>query len=123
MPGASDADAPTATVCPGSTIRITDPVAPITMAISRQTETIQLMPFNVKAWPNPTEHYFTLNVQSDNLNDKVEIKVNDIMGRQVYITTGTTNRNYQFGGNFVTGVYIVEVRQGDKRSTIKLIKQ
>jgi hypothetical protein len=53
----------------------------------------------------------------------VEIKVYDIAGRQIYTTTGGTNRNYLFGGNFKTGVYIVETRQGDKRSTIKLIKQ
>src|SRR6266487_3075871 len=74
-------------------IKITDPIAPVTMAISRQAETVQLMPFKVNAYPNPTEHYFTLNVQSDNLNEKVEIKVHDILGRQVYITSGAANKN------------------------------
>jgi hypothetical protein len=123
MPGAPDSEIPTATVCPGSTIRITDPVPPTTMAISRQTEIVQVAPFKVKASPNPTEHSFTLNVQSQNLVDKVEIKVYDIAGRQVHAITGGTNRNYLFGENFKTGVYIVEIRQGDKRSTIKLIKQ
>jgi hypothetical protein len=127
MPGASDADAPTTAVCPGSTIRITDPAVlttTTTSALARQPELApELTPFNVKAWPNPTEHSFILNVKSDNLNDEVVIKVHDIVGRQVYITSGATNRNYRFGESFVTGVYIVEVRQGDKKSILKLIKQ
>jgi hypothetical protein len=123
MPGAGDADIPIATVCPGSTIRITDPV-PTTMTVAtRQAEVVQLQAFKVKASPNPTEHVFTLNVESDNLVDKVEIKVHDISGRQVYTTTGGINRNYQFGEKFTTGIYFVEVKQGDKRSIIKLIKQ
>jgi len=47
----------------------------------------------------------------------------DISGKQVYITKGSANQTYRFGDNFVTGAYIVEVRQGQQRSTLKLIKQ
>jgi hypothetical protein len=79
--------------------------------------------FSVRAYPNPSEHYFAINLQSTNLHDKIEIRVNDIAGRLVYVTTGVANREYRFGKNFVPGIYILEIRQADNRSIIKLIKQ
>ena len=79
-------------------------------------------PFLVKAHPNPTRHSFTVHVETNNLRDKIMIKVWDIAGRLTY-TASAGGHSYTFGENFVTGVYIVEVRQGDKRSLIKLIKQ
>jgi hypothetical protein len=82
-----------------------------------------LTPFNVKAWPNPTEHSFILNVKRNNLNDEVVIKVHDINGKQVYVNRRAANHTYHFGHEFATGVYIVEVRQGDKKLILKLIKQ
>jgi len=79
-------------------------------------------PFAVRAWPNPSERYFSLHV-AGNLSDNVIIKVYDISGKQVFITSGAANHDYRFGDTFVAGVYIAEVQQGDKRSRIKLIKQ
>lgn len=78
--------------------------------------------FAVKVWPNPAEQHFTLHVDGNN-NETVNVNVFDVLGRQVYVTKGSANQNYQFGANFVSGAYIVEVRQGEKRSMIKLIKQ
>ena len=77
---------------------------------------------NVKAWPNPSEHQFTLNVES-NSNELVSITVYDMFGRKVYSTSGTANRQYQFGNRFVSGAYVAEVKQGVNRSIVKLIKQ
>jgi hypothetical protein len=79
-------------------------------------------PFAVQAWPNPSDRQFNLRV-TGNLTEKVIIKVYDISGKQLYITSGAANQDYRFGDTFVAGVYIVEVQQGDKRSKIKLIKQ
>jgi len=76
----------------------------------------------LKAYPNPTQHYFTLNVDGNN-NEDVEIRVFSLSSKQIYTTKGSANRIYRFGDNFINGVYIVEVTQGDKHKTIKLIKQ
>jgi len=92
----------------------------ITMQQPKAEEVNKL--FAVKVWPNPAEQYFTLHVDGNN-NETVNVKVFDVLGRQVYVTKGSANQNYQFGANFVSGAYIVEVRQGEKRSMIKLIKQ
>jgi hypothetical protein len=73
-------------------------------------------------WPNPSQQQFTLQVVS-NSNVPVELKVFDMVGRQVYLIKGSANLQYQFGSEFKSGIYIAEVRQGNVRSTVKLIKQ
>jgi hypothetical protein len=93
-----------------------------TITQTRTVETqAELVPFTVKAYPNPTDDYFMLSVRSDN-NEPVDIKVFGINGKLVYATKGAANQMYRFGETFINGAYIVEVRQGDKRSTIKLLK-
>jgi hypothetical protein len=76
----------------------------------------------IKAWPNPSEHQFTLNIES-NSNEPVMLKVYDMYGRVVHSVKGTANRQYSFGNYFVSGAYIAEAIQGVNRSTVKLIKQ
>jgi uncharacterized delta-60 repeat protein len=73
-------------------------------------------------WPNPSQQQFTLKLGS-NSNEPVELRVFDIVGRQVYSIKGPANRQYQFGSSFISGIYMAEVRQGGNRSTVKLIKQ
>ena len=51
------------------------------------------------------------------------LTVYDMYGKKVYVTNGSANRNYRFGENLVIGVYVVEIRQGNNRKTIKLVKQ
>ena len=77
---------------------------------------------NIKAWPNPSEHQFLLNVESSS-SDPINIRVYDMYGRMVFSTTGSANKQHQFGNRFVSGTYIAEVRQGANRSTVKLVKQ
>ena len=75
----------------------------------------------IKTFPNPTSSYFTLQIRSDK-NDAIDIRVRDMQGRTVYVNRGQ-QRTVHFGQNFATGLYIVEVSQGDRRETIKLTKQ
>jgi len=89
----------------------------------RPEETIPALKFEARVYPNPTSTQFDLYVASDNINDKVEIKVHDIMGKQIQIMNGAANKTYQFGSNYINGIYFVEVRQGNKTSILKLIKQ
>ena len=124
MPGAGDADLPTAVTCPGSIIRITDPIAPAMIVSSRQIETIPGVPqFNVKVFPNPSQDQFSLYLENAN-NDKVHIVVYDAMGREVKkFEKEGGNIPVIFGRELKGGSYFVEVRQGDNHKTVKLIKQ
>jgi hypothetical protein len=79
--------------------------------------------FNVKAFPNPSEHQFTLFLENAS-NEKVQIVVYDGLGRQVKMfEKDSGNIPIRFGADLKTGVYVVEVRQGENRKSIKLVKQ
>lgn len=41
----------------------------------------------------------------------------------MYQTNSTTNKDYRFGENFTPGIYFVEIMQGERRSTFKVVKQ
>jgi len=78
--------------------------------------------FDAKAIPNPTEHHFNLIIES-NSTEAVEVRLFDVAGRQIAIMKKNMGEAISFGENLNIGVYIAEVRKGNKRKTIKLIKQ
>jgi hypothetical protein len=88
-----------------------------------QDKPAEVLPFNVKAYPNPTEHQFTLYLEGAS-NKKVQIVVYDAVGRQVKkIERGDASGAIKFGEDLKVGAYFVEVRQGVNRKTLKLVKQ
>ncbi len=79
--------------------------------------------FKVEAFPNPSEHEFTLVLDGFNIKEKVSITVTDLLGRKVYQTAGTGKLQYTFGKNFKTGMYNVQVLQGKLSQSLKLVKE
>jgi hypothetical protein len=54
----------------------------------------------------------------------VSVVVYDMLGREVKkIEKENGNIPIHFGLNFKVGMYVVEVRQGENRKTLKLVKQ
>jgi hypothetical protein len=83
----------------------------------------QVLPFNVKAYPNPTEHQFTLQLDGST-DERISVTVYDMAGKQVKkVERGGGPAPIRFGEDLKVGAYIVEVRQGVNRKTIKLVKQ
>jgi hypothetical protein len=79
--------------------------------------------FKVSAYPNPTQHYFTLNVLSAS-NEPIEVKMFDMTGHMVYYRKGLLKEeHHKFGQLLTDGMYILDVRQGTNRSTTTLIKK
>jgi len=82
-----------------------------------------VLPFNVKVFPNPSQDQFSLYLEGAN-NDKVHIVVYDALGREVKkFEKEGGNIPVIFGRDLKGGAYFVEVRQGENHKTIKLIKQ
>jgi hypothetical protein len=73
------------------------------------------------ASPNPSLSDFTLTIQSGSI-ENVEITVTDVFGRKMLQTKGGVSQSYVFGKDFTSGLYIVQVRQGNNIKTLKLIK-
>ena len=93
-------------------------------AIAGSTDALSVTAKNalkLQALPNPTRTTFTLNLQSGS-KENVQIIVTDMVGKKVYQTTGSSNRQYTFGQEFKSGIYIVQVIQGKQIQTLKLVK-
>ena len=107
-------------------IRNTPPDPPITLKIDEEAKkkekilTVENLLLN--AWPNPSEDQFNVRIMSDS-RAPIQLKVYDINGKIVHTERGAVDQVYKFGSLFKNGLYMVEVIQGDKRTSSKLIKQ
>lgn len=76
-----------------------------------------------KLWPNPSNNYFTLRPVNNGSSEVVLLKVYNVNGQQIYTAKGSSNKDYRFGERFTPGMYMVEIIQGNNRTTFKLVKQ
>ena len=95
----------------------------VTKSESKRLPEVNSIGVEAKVWPNPSNNYFTLRAAYNRNNEGVLIKVYNANGQQVYTANGSSNKDYRFGDRFIPGIYMVEVEQGDNRTTFKLIKQ
>ena len=85
-------------------------------------KTVEPILFNIKAYPNPSNQYFTLELEGAS-NEKVEVVVYDVLGRLVKHIEKNDAQPISFGEDFPNGVYIAITSQGVNRKTQRLIKQ
>ena len=91
---------------------------------TRPVETTPVTPgmFRVRVIPNPTDHYFTLNVESGS-NEKIVVIVYDVLGRIVKQIENSDGQLIRFGQELKVGAYMAIVSQGNNTKTVKLVKQ
>ena len=78
--------------------------------------------FDVKAWPNPSNTTFNVQLVSQNINDNATIYVFDMNNKLVHQTQFGAEDKYNFGSNLEGGVYIVKVVQGKNMKYVRLVK-
>jgi hypothetical protein len=77
-----------------------------------------------KAYPNPSQSSFSLQLVSGNTTDKVSILVVDVYGRIVEQRNGlASNTTVSIGASYKPGIYFANVMQGNRKLLVKLIKQ
>jgi hypothetical protein len=76
---------------------------------------------DVQVFPNPSASHFQVNISSS-VKEKILVNLYDVNGK--LIPTGITNPLHQhyFGADLKPGVYLMEVKQGNKRKLMKLVK-
>ncbi|PZX94442.1 hypothetical protein DOS84_07425 [Flavobacterium aquariorum] len=84
--------------------------------------TISPDPFDVKAYPNPSNYQFTLEVEGGSV-EKIEVEVYDMGGRHIKHIESDFNQSIVFGEELPTGTYLTIVSQGSNRKALKLIKK
>lgn len=76
---------------------------------------------DVQVSPNPTTTEFSLMIKSD-LTEDATIVVMNINGQKVWQGKAKAFQKTNFGNNFISGMYIAKITQGDYTQTIKLLK-
>ena len=111
-----------------SLVQLVNASAPITQLGGVEKNGIQeevvATKFNMKAFPNPTTNHFNIQLQSDNMKEKINLRVSDLAGRTVELLWNiSAGQTVQIGSKYRPGMYIVEMIQGNNRKQLKLIKQ
>ncbi|MBC7828227.1 MAG: T9SS type A sorting domain-containing protein, partial [Chitinophagaceae bacterium] len=84
-------------------------------------ETVQ--GFSLRATPNPSSNHFTLFTKSDR-KETITLTITDVMGRIIERRQNiAANGTVEFGNKYRSGLYFVEVRQGEKKQILKLIRK
>ena len=78
--------------------------------------------FRVKVIPNPSDNYFTLNVETGS-SEKITVTIYDVLGRTVKHIENNDSQLIRFGEDLKAGSYMAIVRQGVNTTTVKLVKQ
>ena len=77
----------------------------------------------VKAYPNPSSHYFNVTAQGGSSSEPMILRVLDLSGRVLQVRTGVaTNSTLQFGEDLAAGSYVLELIQGNNKVEQKVIK-
>jgi hypothetical protein len=77
---------------------------------------------DVIVYPNPTTSSYQLFVKYSKLSQMVKARILDLQGRVLKLLTFNSNETIAFGNELKTGVYMVEVSEGDKVKTVRVVK-
>jgi hypothetical protein len=78
----------------------------------------------VTATPNPSHNYFIIDIRSNDNEKKVNIRVLNNRGVLFVVRNNLLpNQTLELGSSLPSGIYYLEAIQGNKKETIKLIKQ
>ena len=113
------------TLCGVAGAAISQPLTHLTCAtgtkINPYATTVDKLVFDVNLFPNPTTSNFNLQISSS-AKDPVSVKISDIQGRLIKSIFVLPSEINVIGNNFKTGVYLLEVRQGNLNKTIRAVK-
>ena len=78
----------------------------------------------VRVYPNPSNSYFSINIEAANNADRISVRLLDMSGRGLELKDGLQgSQTITMGQNLKPGIYIVQITQGNESKLIKIIKQ
>jgi hypothetical protein len=78
---------------------------------------------DVQVLPNPSSHVFVVKPSGFAIAQPLLIRILDQQGRVVYHTKTASVQTLQLGEQLKAGIYLLELRQGDRRVLQKLVKE
>ncbi len=74
--------------------------------------------------PNPTTNFFRLKVATTHHENSLDLTVTDVLGKVVETRKGIApGQTIEVGANYRPGIYVAQVKQGNNKVMIKIIKQ
>ncbi|WP_188493574.1 YDG domain-containing protein, partial [Flavobacterium palustre] len=89
--------------------------------VNKTSEITKPIPFDVIAYPNPSNNQFTITLVGAS-SEKVSVQVFDLLGKLIKVIEKNDGEPIVFGEELPLSTYIAIVTQGDNRKTIKLVK-
>ena len=77
---------------------------------------------SIKATPNPSNSYFTINVTSANTKNKITLNIYTIAGKLIETRRISSNINVRIGASYTNVIYIVEALQGQAKAKLIIAK-
>jgi hypothetical protein len=77
---------------------------------------------DLRVFPNPSASIFNVQALSGDMNSRMEVKLMDLQGRsiqQYFVMPGET---LKIGAGLRAGAYMIEVLQGTKTKTVRVVK-
>ena len=94
---------------------------------STPTEDLSKKIEKVTIYPNPVQEQLTIDLTFDKPLENAVISISNILGQQLayeFIAPNTIEQQIQFDmANYLPGMYVVQLRDGDKVSSWKVLKQ
>jgi hypothetical protein len=78
----------------------------------------------VRVYPNPSNNYFSINIQAASSTDRISVRLLDMTGKRLELKDGLSgSQTITMGQNLKPGIYIIQVTQGNESKLIKVIRQ
>ena len=77
----------------------------------------------MRLFPNPTANELTVTGYLLSANEKAEVKIFDVYGKEIFSALVTTANCKLQTVNFSKGVYFVQVQSGEKMYRAKFVKE
>jgi hypothetical protein len=118
--GAADNSSLTTQLAGGSIMIQTKSTGPNANRIAVVEE--QANKLKIASYPNPSSSFFTL-VPSGSKNERMNVKVTDVIGRIIEVRSNLAASNrFTIGQKYSRGIYFIEITQGTEKVIMKLIK-
>ena len=101
----------------------TIPAVVTSISKENKVEAAPVEMIGLSAFPNPSRAAFTLQAKGIEAGKKAELRIYTSLGKLVEVRTVTAGQVLSIGSNYIPGLYIVEIREGKKTASIKLVKQ
>ena len=90
--------------------------------ITKTNPTMEALDLQVNVFPNPSETSFNLTTVTSS-KEMMDITMYNLIGLKVQQMKAMPGQTLRLGDHVVSGTYLIEVRQGNERVTLKVVKQ